>query len=189
MTGPELDHDALPPLKDLEAPVSCWHESRRSARHDPVVAVSEEVLFIATERPLPTGTEVFFELPLGPAGGPPMVELDAVVVSVPERPSANGFAARLLGVEPAVRAWLKAKAEERATTLRPPAFASPTVSSQPPAAVGGDSPAVSVEPPAAVEVELSAAAAVEPASIAVEPAAIAVEPASIAVEPASIAVE
>jgi hypothetical protein len=61
----------------LSTPVPCWHESRLSARVDSIVALSPSQALIATDRPLPAGTQLYLELDTasGKAG------IDAVSVS------------------------------------------------------------------------------------------------------------
>lgn len=98
--------------RPLLTPLQCWHESLVSARTDPLVALSADGAFIATDRPVPTGTPLFLELSVDEEGA--RAEVDAVAVAG-EGPEA-GFAVRFLALDDDARRFIAEhlREEERA---------------------------------------------------------------------------
>lgn len=94
-------------IRPLHVPLLCWHESLHSARTDPLVALSEDAGFIATERPVPVGTPVFLELALGHASNAARAQIDAVVVSGDAPVEMAGFSVRFVDVDAAVLTWIQ----------------------------------------------------------------------------------
>ena len=94
----------------LRSPLLCWHESLVSARTDPLVSLSADGAFIATDRPVPAGTPLFLELSQEEEGARAEVDAVAVAGAGPE----PGFAVRFVALDDDARRFVAARlAEER----------------------------------------------------------------------------
>ncbi len=101
----------------LRTPLQCWHESLVSARTDPLVVLSADGAFIATDRPVPVGTPMFLEL--SAHGDGPGAEVDAVAIA--GAGPAHGFAVRFVALDDAARRFIAAQLAEEQRASAPDA--------------------------------------------------------------------
>ncbi|MBI1944710.1 MAG: hypothetical protein HYS27_03385 [Deltaproteobacteria bacterium] len=108
------------PLR-LRTPLHCWHESLVSARTDPLVALSTDGAFIATDRPVPVGTPLFLEL--SDEGRPAGAEVDAVAIA--GAGPAPGFAVRFVALDDEARRFIAERLVEAERAAEPGATVVP----------------------------------------------------------------
>ncbi|MCC7109077.1 MAG: hypothetical protein IT382_07310, partial [Deltaproteobacteria bacterium] len=106
----------------LRSPLLCWHESLVSARTDPLVSLSTDGAFIATDRPVPAGTPLFLELSQEEEGARAEVDAVAVAGAGPE----PGFAVRFVALDDEARRFIATRLSEERRAREPGATLVPT---------------------------------------------------------------
>ena len=106
----------------LRSPLLCWHESLVSARTDPLVSLSADGAFIATDRPVPAGTPLFLELSQEEEGARAEVDAVAVAGAGPE----PGFAVRFVALDDEARRFIATRLSEERRAKEPGATLVPT---------------------------------------------------------------